>query len=824
MKLYDLYSDKGFHTSVATSFGLDFDAYETIVLPRLKGAGCRNNIVVADSRMLTYALSDVSRLPALAGSAYTVTGAAADGVFHPKIFLQLGRRRGRLIVSSANLTTPGLAGNLEIAGVVECTEVPSPEQQIIAQAWAYVSRHVSRDSGPVHQIDWMAARTPWLARSPLPVGPMALADGTLAALLVTGEHVGIGPRFAELVDAPVSRLIVVSPYWDESLAALAHLAERLTPAATEVVVDNARTQFSKEALASLNGVRVYDRKGFQTGRFIHAKIIIAQTNDADHVLFGSANCTTAALGRDGFAGSNEEACLYRRLPPGSIVASLKLDAILVAAAELSPDKMVFSASGDDLPFDKLTAMNAGRFECVGDTLIWRPAAFSAADSTIELLDARGGPLAAGLSPLPGSGALVRFQITGIQDPPRFARARRRDGALSAPSIITVVDRLRVNIREPSSKRSEAVLTELQDETEARVLLYDAIDVLEASEKSETSKSAPLSSPKRESGKPEVAPDHRVLSYEEFVKGCRPRSQSQLPHNSLGGSELSMVRATLNRIMAYSAGEIVADADVAAVVPDDVFDLADETADAQAAMRAGEEFDGKKRKQPELTPEQVEKKRIAKAKKASKDEILSAAARFNTHIATRHKSGVLDNRDMLRLRALLMVICTAAVPIGNRNPTVEKSRYQVLPPEGVDAWPMVIGRALFPIFGAPKPAILHFYLNAEHDQIPNDILECWATVYWCIQACLSAPLTPPGRSRFQSIAALAYRLTLPSKDEMLGEVVSKVMDSMSASYCKRVGLGPEAIRDGHRKLVASLFGGDLQQAAPTRAPHSNAVLA
>lgn len=230
--------------------------------------------------MLTYALSDVSRLPALAGSAYTVTGAAADGVFHPKIFLQLGRRRGRLIVSSANLTTPGLAGNLEIAGVVECTEVPSPEQQIIAQAWAYVSRHVSRDSGPVHQIDRMAARTPWLARSPLPVGPMALADGTLAALLVTGEHVGIGPRFAELVDAPVSRLIVVSPYWDESLAALAHLAERLTPAATEVVVDNARTQFSKEALASLNGVRVYDRKGFQTGRFIHAKIIIAQTSDA----------------------------------------------------------------------------------------------------------------------------------------------------------------------------------------------------------------------------------------------------------------------------------------------------------------------------------------------------------------------------------------------------------------------------------------------------------------------------------------------------------------------------------------------------------------
>jgi hypothetical protein len=148
MKLYDLYSDKGFHTSVATSFGLDFDAYETIVLPRLKGAGCRNNIVVADSRMLTYALSDVSRLPALAGTAYTVTGAAADGVFHPKIFLQLGRRRGRLIVSSANLTTPGLAGNLEIAGVVECKSAGQHSRAIVEAQRGCPHRIAGRDRSP----------------------------------------------------------------------------------------------------------------------------------------------------------------------------------------------------------------------------------------------------------------------------------------------------------------------------------------------------------------------------------------------------------------------------------------------------------------------------------------------------------------------------------------------------------------------------------------------------------------------------------------------------------------------------------------------------
>jgi hypothetical protein len=37
MRLYEHYGDSGFHTCIATTFGLDFDAYENIVLPRLRG-------------------------------------------------------------------------------------------------------------------------------------------------------------------------------------------------------------------------------------------------------------------------------------------------------------------------------------------------------------------------------------------------------------------------------------------------------------------------------------------------------------------------------------------------------------------------------------------------------------------------------------------------------------------------------------------------------------------------------------------------------------------------------------------------------------------
>ena len=106
MNLYESFGDKGYHTSIATTFSIDFDAYETIALPRLKGSGCNNNLLIADQQMLGQALSSTSTLPKHAGNLYTVTAMHAKGVFHPKLFVQLGRKKGRIFVSSANMTTP----------------------------------------------------------------------------------------------------------------------------------------------------------------------------------------------------------------------------------------------------------------------------------------------------------------------------------------------------------------------------------------------------------------------------------------------------------------------------------------------------------------------------------------------------------------------------------------------------------------------------------------------------------------------------------------------------------------------------------------------
>lgn len=213
MRVYECFADKGYHTSIATSFGIDFNAYGNFVLPRIRGAGCRNNIVITDGRMLTHALGGASALPRQAGKLYSVADAPSGGLFHPKLFLQLGRKGGRLLIGSANLTAHSLAGKLELVALIACGSAPDGEQRLIAQAWDYISGLIDpNDPMLPAQRECMLNRTPWLRTT-------TAADGSAAALLIANRTTGIASRYADQIDESVTRL-TISPYWDERLSAL----------------------------------------------------------------------------------------------------------------------------------------------------------------------------------------------------------------------------------------------------------------------------------------------------------------------------------------------------------------------------------------------------------------------------------------------------------------------------------------------------------------------------------------------------------------------------------------------------------------------------
>lgn len=814
MKLYERFADKGFHTSILTTFGIDFDAYENIVLPRLRGAGCSNNIVIPDARMLTHALTGASTLPDHAGKLYTVSGASARQVFHPKLFLQIGRKGGRIIVGSANLTSSGLAGNLELVGMISCTEKDSAEQRLVAAAWQYLSRFVSSDQESLRgQHDWMLARAPWLRQAVASTNKLGLADQTEAALLTTGAETGIGQRFAVLIDEPVIRLIVVSPYWDMGLTALSYLNERLSPEEVSVVIDPGVVQFPKNVASAIPSMKLYRRDGFREGRFIHAKTIIAQTQSADHVLLGSANCTAAALGREGYAGENEEVCLYRRLPPEAIIQALDLADVLNEEQIIQSGELNEPELDDDLPLEELAEKTPGQFEVRVDVLVWRPApAINPASCTIELLDQNGSQIPCTLSPL-HSDRSPRFQISGTDIRPSFARLIFTDGHQSAPAIVTLIDRLSSAVRETRSRKMENALRALDSQDDADLMLMEVLDVIERLEPDTEKDKAPISIPKPGRGhSDESETQYEVLNYEKFVAGRRPRaSQSSLTHNSLTGSEVTLVRGFLNRILGMDGPrEEVEDTDEGDLMRG-AFNLGDETENAEAAIAGGEEFGTDEKSPEEEGQEKAASRRKAATRKATREQIVTAALKFGHRIKDRQDNSLLDNHDILRLRALLMIIAAAswAGSEGKKGKQPQRSSIQVLPAEGdKDSWAFVLGRLLFAVFGGNDPAIRQLYLSNEHDQIPDDIVECWATCYWCFQVCMNAPISKQENARIaqylKPVAEYAYRMTLPSQKELLSENVMTIINTMSERYCGKLGIEPATIANGHRSFVEALF--------------------
>ena len=119
----------------------------------------------------------------------------------------------------------------------------------------------------------------------------------------------------------------------------------------------------------------------------------------------------------------------------------------------------------------------------------------------------------------------------------------------------------------------------------------------------------------------------------------------------------------------------------------------------------------------------------------------------------------------------------------------------------------MGRLIFALFGGTSPAFKDLCVSNEHDQVPDDFIECWATCYWCLQASLSAPLSQAEHARLEpllkSLLEKVCRFTLPTEEELLGEDVMTLMEGMSAHHAERLGIAPEHIETGYRNFVREI---------------------
>ncbi|MGV4796293.1 hypothetical protein [Rhizobium sp. F40D2] len=714
-----------YHSAISTTFAIEFAALEEAMLPQLMASGATNILVIADERMVSMSLSDGSRLPSRLGRDYALASPPiADGLFHPKIVLQLGRKGGRLFVGSANVTAAGLAGNAEAVIEIECGDEPSPEGDIVRSAWSYLEAlGMDRSRSATDAINWTKDRAPWL-RDKGEARPVTLDDGTVMAFLTNGGAEGIGQQFLDLIDdAPVEDFVVVSPYWDDNLSALHFLQQRLRTESISILLDMENVRFPIEAVRPPE-VEFRQLPRRLTGRFAHAKIFIASTKEHDHVLVGSANCTAAALGTLGQSNSNAEACIYRRLPAGRASEALGLGESL-AQDPLDPEELILSGETPPIPLEELKSRRPGFFELDGDILTWTVPRGIPDRGFIRLLDGDQNVIDSIAYELGSQSSSLTFRITGERRSAVSFATVEAGPFISNRAYVTQRSVLRNRRREIATGSVAKAIEIFDANSDFELWMHQAADELaraDLTEITDQSSSTPRAS--RSARTETKEQETRFLTYEEFMKTRVPDERSEHRQNALSGKHSDRIRQFMNDLVGQSKPPLEEDATEG---DDSWLDLGDENEDAhtEVGTQRAEANNGKD--EGESCPEiWVDAKQFEKMVALYVDRLTAGTE-------------PLGAPDVLRVRFWLMMLLhkarTAYLPNGLEASTEERG------------WPRMAFRVISSFFCGKRPPVRRLMIAREYTSMPADFLECWATVLWTLDAIEAALPPSPKADKF-----------------------------------------------------------------------------
>lgn len=167
--LFDDFKEGGFHSSILSTFSVDPAFYDVSLQLRLRGLGCQNNMLLADASMLEQSLEAIPDAFANAGRKYLVVPIATTSCFHPKLALRYGKAKARLIVGSANVTSAGWAGNLELVSTLSWQARDEDEDGEIhrtlfvrAHRWVSALIDPSDDNKAAYKLELVRSQSPWI--------------------------------------------------------------------------------------------------------------------------------------------------------------------------------------------------------------------------------------------------------------------------------------------------------------------------------------------------------------------------------------------------------------------------------------------------------------------------------------------------------------------------------------------------------------------------------------------------------------------------------------------------------------------------------------
>jgi len=290
LSLYDEVKARGYEASIIATYCINFAFYERVLLRRLQSVGCRHNIVLADASQCGKELGSPSSAPQFAGAEYALLPVKAGGAFHPKFIFLVGRQKARLIVGSHNITVPGFGLSREVTTAFDI-EPDGPTSSAARAVWAFVREWTTELPQDIQRLIASTERiAPWLSSGPTTVEH--------PILLTTPSGTSLWDQLRPRLTAPVTRVSILSPYFDGGCSFLRTIERELRPKELVVALQAKHTVISKKARTLVPSARFVDVSSLGDGwsdKRLHAKLLRFEFQSGDSlVVTGSANASSPA--------------------------------------------------------------------------------------------------------------------------------------------------------------------------------------------------------------------------------------------------------------------------------------------------------------------------------------------------------------------------------------------------------------------------------------------------------------------------------------------------------------------------------------------------
>lgn len=287
-----------YHTAIITSFNFDIAYFDSKILPKLEMNDTKNIILFIDQKEFEKSIEGINN--SYIGKKYNVVPFKMNSSFHPKLFLMLGDDIAKLIIGSINQTHKGYMSNQEIFNVYEYDKNENIKNLSIIQKAVEFVKKIIEKSETKDEIVYLLNNLYYLDFK---------SDQEDTYFLDSYDEPIIN-QVQAIIDEPIKQIDIAVPFYDDKLLAYKQMEEQLNCSNIKLYVQNEKSTFPVEYNVEndiAKNIFIFGKITCnESENFYHGKVIRFITDSNSYILFGSSNCTLAALCKSYKTGGNLE--------------------------------------------------------------------------------------------------------------------------------------------------------------------------------------------------------------------------------------------------------------------------------------------------------------------------------------------------------------------------------------------------------------------------------------------------------------------------------------------------------------------------------------